>query len=85
MKAEKIKRRDLKPADLVFSAKAGTPEKIVHVALYAGKGQLIEAPQTGRVVRKISFKEKFGRDLSSVESGDKIDDRLVYFGRLLKD
>src|SRR4029077_10085873 len=68
MKSEKIRRKDLHQADLVFSAKADKPEKIVHVALYAGDGQFIEAPQTGMVVRQISFKEKFGRDLASVES-----------------
>jgi cell wall-associated NlpC family hydrolase len=85
LKADKIKRAELKPADLIFSAKAENPEKITHVALYAGDGQLIEAPQTGMVVRKISFKEKFGADLASVESGQKVGDRYIYFGRFLHD
>jgi hypothetical protein len=85
MKAEKIKRAQLKPADLVFSAKADNPQKITHVAMYEGKGQLIEAPQTGTVVRKIAFKEKFGQDFEKVESGDRVGVRVIYFGRFLKD
>jgi cell wall-associated NlpC family hydrolase len=48
-------------------------------------GWIIEAPQTGLAVRKIPFKEKYGRDLSSVESGDTVGDRVIYFGRFLKD
>ena len=84
MKAKPIKRAELKPADLIFSAKADNPKKITHVALYAGDGQIIEAPQTGMVVRKISFKEKYGKDFEKVESGDKIGDRVVYFGSFLQ-
>ncbi|SRR5258708_7815110 len=84
MKAEKIQRKDLKPADLIFSSKADNPQKITHVALYAGGDQIIEAPQTGMMVRKVSFKEKYGADMASVESGTKVGDRVIYFGRLLK-
>ena len=83
MKARPIKQVDLKPADLIFSAKADNPKKITHVALYAGKDQIIEAPQTGMVVRKISFKEKYGKPLEEVESGDRVGDRVIYFGTYL--
>lgn len=83
MKAKPIQRADLKPGDLIFSAKTGNPKKITHVALYAGDGRLIEAPQTGWVVRQISFQEKFGQELSRVESGQTVGERVVYFGRLL--
>ena len=85
MRAKKIKRADLKPADLIFSAKLDNPQKIVHVMLYAGGENVIEAPNTGLDVRQISFKEKTGVPLSSVESGQALKDRVVYFGRLLKD
>jgi len=85
MKATPIKRADLKPADLIFSAKADNPKTITHAALYTGEGQIIEAPQTGTVVRKISFKEKYGRDLSQVESGQTVGDRVIYFGSFLHD
>jgi cell wall-associated NlpC family hydrolase len=83
MKAKPVKRTLLMPADLIFSAKADQPKKITHVALYAGNAMIIEAPQTGMVVRKISFKEKYGKDLAQVESGDTVGDRVVYFGSLL--
>lgn len=85
MKAEKIKRAELKPADLIFSSKIDNPKKITHVALYAGNDQIIEAPQAGMVVRQVSFKEKYGKDFSQVESGDTVGERVIYFGRFLKD
>jgi hypothetical protein len=99
MKAKPIKRHQLKPADLIFSAKKDNPKKITHVAIFEGyapphpplsregesvvDGWLIEAPQTGMAVRKISFKEKYGKDLSTVESGDTVGDRVIYFGSYL--
>ncbi len=83
MKAKPIKRSGLKPADLIFSAKADNPKKITHVALYAGERQIIEAPQTGMVVRKISFRGKYGKALDAVESGDTVGERVIYFGTYL--
>jgi len=84
MKAKPIKRAALQPADLIFSAKADNPKTITHVALYAGDGLIIEAPQTGMAVRKISFKEKYGKALDEVESGDRVGERIVYFGSYLQ-
>jgi len=83
MKARPIKRTELKPADLIFSAPSDHPKKITHVALYAGDGQIIEAPRTGMVVRKISFKEKYGQALKEVESGNQVGDKVLYFGSFL--
>jgi gamma-D-glutamyl-L-lysine dipeptidyl-peptidase len=83
--ASKIQRKDLKPGDLIFSSTTNKPEKITHVTIYAGNGQIVEAPQTGMVVREISFKEKYGIDFSSVESGQTAGDRVIYFGRFIKD
>ena len=65
--------------DLIFSAKEEQPKKITHVAMYVGHGDIIEAPQMGLSVRKISFKEKYGKDLNEVESGDHVGNRYVYF------
>jgi len=83
MKAKPIKQSELKPADLIFSAKVDNPKKITHVALYAGDEMIIEAPQAGMAVRKISFKDKYGRDLQAVESGDRVGERVLYFGSFL--
>src|SRR4029077_638875 len=85
MKAMKITRAQLKPADLIFSALPENPQKIVHVMFYAGDGMVLEAPKTGLTVRRISFKEKTGADLDHVESGQALKDRVVYFGSFLKD
>ncbi len=84
LKAKPTKRKALKPADLIFSANIKDPKKVTHVTLYVGDGQLIEAPQTGMVVRKISFQEKYGKPLSQVETGDTVGDRVLYFGSYLK-
>jgi cell wall-associated NlpC family hydrolase len=83
MKASALKRSELRPADLIFSAKNSDPKKVTHVTLYAGGEQLVEAPQTGMVVRQISFREKYGADFTAVESGQTVGDRVIYFGRLL--
>ncbi len=52
LRARKLEQSELKPADLIFYAKADKPEKIVHVALYVGDGMMLEAPQTGELVRE---------------------------------
>jgi cell wall-associated NlpC family hydrolase len=44
-----IARGQLQPGDLVFWSDGG-PDAIFHVALYAGGGQIIHAPRTGRPV-----------------------------------
>ena len=80
MKAKQIGLNDLKSADLIFLAEVNKPEKIVHVALYAGRDDLIEAPQTGEQVRRISGLKRFGKPLKSIKNGEKIKDRIVYFG-----
>jgi len=82
IKAQPIHRRDLQPADLIFSAKADDPQKMTHVALYAGHGEIVEAPQTGLAVRKIPFEQKYGQPLARTESGDRVGERVIYFGRL---
>jgi cell wall-associated NlpC family hydrolase len=41
----------LQPGDLVFWSKDGTINGIGHVAVYIGGGQVVQAPQSGDVVR----------------------------------
>jgi cell wall-associated NlpC family hydrolase len=43
---------DLKPGDLVFF---GTPSDVHHVGIYVSNGNMIEAPQTGDVVKYSSI------------------------------
>lgn len=43
-----VSRSDLQPGDLVFFSRGGG--RITHVVIYAGNGQVIHAPRTGRTV-----------------------------------
>lgn len=46
-----VDRDELMPGDLVFWSHDGTPAGIHHVAIYIGHGQVVQAPQSGDVVR----------------------------------
>jgi cell wall-associated NlpC family hydrolase len=85
MKARPIEPRDLRVGDLVFFANASAPQKIVHVAIYAGGERILEAPQTGETVRIISYEEKTGKPLTAVANGDTVKDRVVYFGTFFEE
>ena len=64
---QKISYSRLRPGDLVFFATdPGNPETIHHVAMYAGGGQMIEAPYTGANVRVVTLRQS---------------DRMPYAGR----
>ncbi len=45
--AEKIKKADLQPGDLVFYSSSGSTGSVSHVALYAGGGKIIQAHKPG--------------------------------------
>lgn len=45
----------LQPGDLVFWGSSSSPSSIYHVALYAGNGQIVHAPRTGRPVTEESM------------------------------
>jgi len=45
-----ISSSNLQPGDLVFWGSSSSASSIYHVALYAGNGQIIHAPRTGRPV-----------------------------------
>ena len=45
----------LRPGDLVFWGSSSKASSIYHVALYAGNGQIIHAPRTGRPVTEESM------------------------------
>jgi cell wall-associated NlpC family hydrolase len=53
--------RDLLPGDLVFWSDGGTAGGIHHVAIYLGNGNVVQAPQSGDIVRVTP--------LTSVDSG----------------
>ena len=73
-----------KPGDLIFISHKKSPESISHVMLYAGNDSLIEA-RWGDVkkVRMVSLKERFGKSIHEIKSGDKIGEVYVFFGTFL--
>ena len=55
----KVSSDDLRPGDLVFWAtNPGNPSTIYHVAIYLGNGQMVEAPQSGSVVKVSAMRWK---------------------------
>lgn len=73
----------LQPADLIFLSERGNPERIVHVMLYAGDGQAIEGPGTGKAVRRIALAQRLGRPADALRAGDVVDGQTVSFGSFL--
>ena len=50
----KVSYADLRPGDLIFyGSNPADPQSIYHVAMYAGGGQMIEAPRPGVNVRLV--------------------------------
>ncbi len=70
-------------ADLIFLSARNDPRHIVHVMLYAGNGAVIEGPETGAVVRRISLAERLGRSLDQLPSGTAVDGQTVSYGSYL--
>ncbi len=78
MRARPIEQ--LEPADLIFLSEANHPKKIVHVMLYAGHDEVVEAPGTGQMVRRIRLKSRLGRTARELKSGDVIGNQTVFLG-----
>jgi peptidoglycan DL-endopeptidase RipA len=56
----KVDSDDLQPGDLVFWATdPGNPATIHHVAIYLGNGQIVEAPESGDVVKVSSMRWRY--------------------------
>ncbi|MCG2725433.1 MAG: NlpC/P60 family protein [Elusimicrobia bacterium] len=82
--AKAVNKENLKPADLIFSTRTKHPKDIDHVMIYSGKGKLIEATRETNSVREISFKEKFGKNLSDIKNGQLINGSKIYFRAVIK-
>lgn len=54
-----VQESDLQPGDLIFSQWPGDDTSPGHVAIYAGSGQLIEAPHTGEDVHKVALSSTY--------------------------
>ena len=73
----------LQPADLVFLSERSNPQRIVHVMLYAGGGDIVEGPGTGLAVRRIALLQRLGRPLDWLAPGAVIDGQTIFFGSYL--
>ena len=73
----------LQPGDLIFLSERGNPTRIVHVMLFAGNGDVIEAPGTGEAVRRIALAKRLGKSIDPLTSGSVIDEQTVSFGTYL--
>jgi cell wall-associated NlpC family hydrolase len=81
MRAAPVSGESLRPGDLVFVPLSSGI--VNHVMIFAGKEDMIEAPDMGGTVRIITFREKFGKELAEInESTGMSESRKVLFGRM---
>jgi cell wall-associated NlpC family hydrolase len=57
--AEPVKLENIEPGDLLFFRTHG--KRISHVAIYAGSGRFVHAPQTGRLIELRSLDDDYYR------------------------
>jgi len=69
--------------DLLFLSEPNHPSRMVHVMLYAGTGDVIEAPGTGFTVRRIALEQRLGRSVEQLASGEVVKEQSVFFGTFL--
>ena len=87
LKCNKIKDKVaelLKPADLIFTARAKHPDRIDHVMMYMGNGILIESTGAHGKVRIIPIKRRSGRFLSELPFGKRSGKYIYYYGTFFK-
>lgn len=79
----RIARKDLRPADLIFTSGKKDPARITHVMLYAGGDRLVESTRESDSVREVTFETKFGLPFAETEQGRLPDGRHIFFGAVL--
>ncbi len=55
LKALPLEPHALQCGDSIYLSREGKPERITHVVLYSGNSTFLEAPETGKNVRALSF------------------------------
>jgi cell wall-associated NlpC family hydrolase len=75
---------ELRPGDLIYLSGAEGADAVTHVMLSTGGETFIEAPETGGLVREMTFSERFGMDLTGLEAaGLTANGRRLRFGRII--
>lgn len=82
MRSEKISAHELKPGDLIFTARVRNPDRISHVMLYAGDGKVIEAVRPA--IRETTVVRSLGTPLDQVVPDEPVRGRFISFGRILR-
>ena len=83
--AKPLAGKKLRKGDLVFLADQAKKDKITHVMLYAGDGQLLEAVMDPGKTRQISFLERLGKEPGDIANGELINGNKVYFAAFIAD
>lgn len=83
--AKSISGKKLRKGDLVFLADQEKKDKITHVMLYAGDGQLVEAAMEPGKTRRISCLERLGKEPGDIANGELINGNKIYFASFLAD
>jgi len=74
----------LEPGDAIFVSAEEAHDQIVHVMLYLGGEEFIEAVETGKFVSVNTFKNKYGLILHEIaDQGCIVNKRKMYFASLL--
>jgi hypothetical protein len=68
---------------LIFLSAEGQPDRIVHVMLWAGADEVIEAPRTGLDVRRAKVEDVLGVAPNELMDGATIGARTVWLRGLL--
>lgn len=88
LKSRPLRREELQSGDLIFLTDNETSDRVTHVLIYTGGDGVIESRKSSGRVLRTTFLERFGRALTSIESGDALTDlsfpkprrRRIFFG-----
>lgn len=83
LKAKPLEPNELKPGDLIFTAKASRPDRITHVMIYKNINSLIEAASAEARVHEVPITEKLGLPVGVLKNGIQLPDKVIFFGSLL--
>lgn len=82
LKTKRCEFADLVPGDLVFTASEQKPQRISHVMIYSGDGNLLEATAASKNVREVPSTVRFICPISEVASGGSYNGFIVHFGKV---
>jgi hypothetical protein len=88
LKSRAIQGRDLRPADLIFLTDSARSRLVTHVLLYTGEDEAVESRKNPGLAVRTSLKNRFGKPVSELKSGDVVNDassgkprrRRIFFG-----